>query len=126
MKLIRSAGSAALTFVLISLSWVFFRADTFSDAFTMLGHLFLADSGSFSSIPEIRLWAAGICLFILIAVEFVMTHTSLLGYLSKISSGEIKTTLPKTAARLICYGAIAAVIIILGAYDNRSFIYFQF
>ena len=126
LRFIRSAGATAVTFVLISLSWVFFRADTFSDAFTMLGHIFLADKGDFSAVPEIRLWAAGICLFILIAFELIMTYTPLMKHLSAISSGEIKSTVGMTAVRILVYAAFAAVIILLGAYDNRSFIYFQF
>ncbi|NLB15257.1 MAG: hypothetical protein GX827_00390, partial [Clostridiales bacterium] len=80
----------------------------------------------FSSLPSVRLWASAICTFLLIAVELIFTYTPVQSHLDKISRGEIASSKSATAIRLFCYAAVIAVIVLFGAYDNRSFIYFQF
>ncbi|MGI6744403.1 MAG: MBOAT family O-acyltransferase [Eubacteriales bacterium] len=123
---IRHVLALLSTFAVISVTWIFFRADNFRDAFKMFGNIFLADAGDFSSLPSVRLWACALCTFLLIAVELIFTYTPVQSHLDKISRGEIASSRRATAIRLFCYAVIIAVIVLFGAYDNRSFIYFQF
>jgi hypothetical protein len=71
----------------------------------------------FSKIAEFRVWVAAIAVMILFSVE-IITKTK------KIPVWYIKKS--PSALRLASYGLLLAVIILLGAYDNKSFIYFQF
>lgn len=108
--------SILITFSLISFTWIFFRADTFSDAFYVISHMFGKTVFDFSKIAEFRAWIAVFAAVLLFVVE-ILTKTK------KVSEWYLKSN---TSVRLISYGLLLAVIVLFGAYDNKSFIYFQF
>ena len=108
--------SIILTFSLISFTWIFFRANTFSDAFYVITNMFGSTSYDFSIISEFRAWIAIFAPIILLGIEGLTKS-------QKVTSWYIKSP---TLVRLSSYGLLLAVIIIFGAYDNKSFIYFQF
>jgi len=109
--------SIIVTFILISFSWIFFRANTISDAFYVIQHLFSKTVLDFSAIPELRSYIAVAAAAILFAVEFCQNYTK------KLISAYF--TMPR-AVRLLSYALLVSIIIIFGAYDNKAFIYFQF
>ena len=115
-----SAGvSIAITFVLTALSWVFFRANTFSDAFYVLSHLTAKTVYDFPHIAAFRGYIACAAPLLLFGVEI---FTKIPG----IPAWFTANTKKRCALRLVSYGILVAIIVIFGAYDNKSFIYFQF
>ncbi len=112
----------AVTFYIVCMTWVFFRAGSFSDAFYVISQVtsyipdFSLVSGAFSSIPSSRLIISIGAIIILFVVDFFCRGS------------DFKTAVGKlpAPARIISYGLLLAVIVLFGAYDNKSFIYFQF
>ncbi|GGB16546.1 MBOAT family O-acyltransferase [Puia dinghuensis] len=123
------------TFCLVLVAWVFFRANTIHDAFYILGRfpVALADIGhwlirahfsteSFKSlIGFMPVFVIDIQLsFLLIAllqgIEWVQTHKDLSALIRQ----------RPIYIRWTLYYLMIAVIIFLGVYENRQFIYFQF
>lgn len=115
-----SAGiSILLTFTLTALSWVFFRADTFSDAFYVLSHLTAKTAFSFPHIAHFRAYIACGAPVLLFGIEILSKIPGIAGWFTADSR-------KSCALRLTAYGVLVAIIVICGAYDNKSFIYFQF
>ena len=114
------------TFAMICLTWVFFRAQTVSDAFAMLSRVF----GSFDW-NAMTAWVSGwglqtqlvslISLLVLAAADALMAR-----------GVDVPDKLQATAfpVRWAVYLALVFVIIVFGAYGNSytatQFIYFQF
>jgi len=113
---IAHAIAVIFTFSLISFTWIFFRADNFSDAFYVMSNLFKSTTFDFSAISEFRVWIALFAAFLLLSVEGLTKS-------QKVQSWYVKSP---TVVRLSSYALLLAVIVIFGAYDNKSFIYFQF
>ena len=108
--------SVIITFALISFTWIFFRANTFRDAFYVISNMFKSTSYDFSVISEFRAWIAVFAPVLLLIIEGMSKS-------QKIASWYIKSP---AIIRISSYGLLLAIIIIFGAYDNKSFIYFQF
>jgi Predicted membrane protein involved in D-alanine export len=108
--------SIIVTFSLISFTWIFFRANNFSDAFYVISNMFKSTSFDFSLIPEFRAWIAVFASILLLSIEGILKS-------KKVTSWYIKAP---TLIRLSSYAILLAIIVIFGAYDNKSFIYFQF
>jgi alginate O-acetyltransferase complex protein AlgI len=125
-----------LTFLLVSLAWIFFRSRSIHDAFYIFGHLgtgwnSLAGSNvlnnvhtieeftmallgvSFSGTKWLTITASVILLFI---VERYQQSHSLERWINSISK----------PVRWSLYYAVILIIIFFGAAQNQSFIYFQF
>ena len=111
--------SIAITFVLTALSWVFFRANTFSDAFYVLSHLTAKTVCDFPHIADFRGYIACAAPLLLFGVEILSKRPGLPAWFTA-------DTKKRCALRLVSYGVLTAIIVIFGAYDNKSFIYFQF
>ncbi len=120
---------ALITFLLIDVSWVFFRASTVGQAFSMLGSLF----GTFN--PWIFVDGSLLNMGLSLAEWMVLLLS--IGALVIVSALKergmaLRDTLAKQEAWfrwLICLGAVFAVLIfgIYGpGFDAASFIYFQF
>ncbi|MGN1345875.1 MAG: MBOAT family O-acyltransferase [Eubacteriales bacterium] len=116
---LNSGIAMAVTFCLISLTWVFFRADTFSDAFYVLGHLFSGTVCEFPHITAFRGYIAACAPVLLLAVEALSKS-------QKVTSWYLSGTKAAQGVRIASYALLLFVIVIFGAYDNKSFIYFQF
>jgi len=110
-----------LTFHLVLFSWIFFRANSMSDAFTIIGHLFSNfDPAGLFSINEFgrqHFALAIVSIAILIVVETVQSRINIRGWLSTRSA----------VVRWAVYYTLVMIILLFGAYDSsRAFIYFQF
>ncbi len=116
---------ALFTFLLVDFAWIFFRANTLSDAFTLIGNLFrpadLSNGALFSlglKAPEFFAALAGIA--IVLIVDAVSQKIDLRALLLK----------KNTAVRWTAYLSAALIILIFGIYGSQytaqQFIYFQF
>lgn len=110
---IRECFQILLTFLLVVIGWVFFRAETISQAFEYLGGIF---SGSLFSMPDTMGQNANLlCIAFMLVIEFIKrssTHTFELHQKSKL-------------IRWIIYIGIILMICIFGGH-SENFIYFQF
>ncbi|WP_405410906.1 MBOAT family O-acyltransferase [Maribacter sp. Asnod1-A12] len=109
-------GNLLLTFVLISFSWIFFRANTLSDALIVIermitaqGSLFLGDKSSF--------------VYGLFAIVILMLKD---GYDEFYPNGTLFFTSKLRPVRYISYSLVIVLILLLGVFDGGQFIYFQF
>ena len=110
--------SVLITFVLISFTWIFFRANDFSDAFYFITNMFAPTRLGFSEdIPMFRIIVAVAATVILFSIEAIMK------YAKKITS--LFYSIP-SPCRAVLYGLLTALIVVCGAYGTNQFIYFQF
>lgn len=107
---------AMLTFIAVSFAWVFFRADSFEQAFIIIRALVLPDSGTLTINIEYlySLLTFGITLIILIS-HWIMRDRSLDNIVNKMPWWQRSVVL-----------AAMMVIIFTCSGDDRAFIYFQF
>lgn len=114
-----------VTFCITCVTWILFRADTFSDAFYIAGKIFSGlpklmsiDKAAelFAGIPRQNLYTAVFGIVILLAVDFLCRKS------------DFKTAIEKIPvyARIPIYAALICMILVFGAYEAQSFIYFQF
>jgi len=102
-----------VTFNLVCLAWVFFRAGTVTDAFYILNKIFSGISLTYSAGSLMSVHELWYCAFIIIAL--------LLGerYLRK--AKEYSNT-----SKLLLIGGLALACYFLGIFNEAQFIYFQF
>lgn len=116
-KLINLCGWIT-TFNLVCFAWIFFRANSLSDAAYIVMHLF---SPTNSRIVELGLRVsdfliAGAAIFILELVQFVQRRTSV---------RQLVATQPLIIRWPVYYAAILTVLV-FGKFTSQQFIYFQF
>lgn len=108
----------SVTFILVCLAWIFFRADTLSDACTIFTGIFTKLGVPFVKASDFGVIALSIGLLLLIALR----QENLVP----------QKTLPSNrlgASSFLSFFAIAlmiAIIILFGVLDSSQFIYFQF
>lgn len=104
-----------LTYALVNITWVFFRATDFSKAWTMLRGMFGFNAGAPPILPVVHLAAVALIVGGLFATHWMMRNTTL------------ETVLARTPAALIAvvWGLLAFAIVIEQGTGN-AFIYFQF
>ncbi|OCN00726.1 alginate O-acetyltransferase [Clostridium sp. W14A] len=116
---------ASFTFVLVDFAWIFFRAGTVQDAFTLIGSLFRPADLSGGALFRLGLTApeffAGILgIAVVLAVDVLSRKTDLRALLLE----------KRPAVRWTAYFSAVLVILILGIYGSQytaqQFIYFQF
>jgi alginate O-acetyltransferase complex protein AlgI len=112
---VSSLLSILFTFTLISFSWIFFRAENFTDAFYVTGKIFGKTFGDLLGISEFRLYICKFVPFALLATELCMTTPKIKGLFQR-----------SQTLRLAVYTLCLCSIVLFGAYDNKAFIYFQF
>jgi D-alanyl-lipoteichoic acid acyltransferase DltB (MBOAT superfamily) len=104
----------AVTFLLVCVAWVFFRAQTFGQAFTLLGSMFGFGGGTASVDPRNRM-LVGVTIIAILAVHFYMRDRSL-----EDAAGRVPTNL-----RVLALAAMLFSVILMQG-EDRAFIYFQF
>lgn len=109
--------SVLVTFTLISFSWIFFRANSFSDAFYIIKNIFSPTAIDLGNISAFRI---GVCIgavILLMVVEGIMS-----------AGGRAVAAFHRAphALRVVGYGTLVAIILIFGAFGQNQFIYFQF
>jgi alginate O-acetyltransferase complex protein AlgI len=104
------------TFLLICFSWIFFRANSIGDAFTVIKKIFTFKGPVFAPEPFMIIYPI-IGIFILLVVEitdsYKLTHMVIFNQ-------------KNTFFRYASYLFIIAIILLLGVFDGGQFIYFQF
>ena len=110
--------SVLITFIFISFTWIFFRANDFNDAIYIIQNLFAPTSFDLTNlVPDFRAIVAFASLAILVAVELIMS------YGKKIVSFFYRWP---HACRAILYCAVLLIIIIFGDHTGRPNNYFDF
>ena len=114
--LLKKTGNIMLTFVLISFSWIFFRADSFYHACLVIeriatasGELFIGNWSSF---------IYGILAIIILSVKDIFDEyypNKKLLFKSNLRS-----------VRYLSYTAVIMIVLLFGVFDGGQFIYFQF
>jgi len=120
VKIIRTM----FTFILINISWIFFRAETIPDALYVLQHLLINLQGSLTvalsskmGIDKFDTMAIFYGILILFLVELSQSKLNLSQFLSK----------QPPFIRNFVYIGLVTSILLLGSYDSQQqFIYFQF
>jgi alginate O-acetyltransferase complex protein AlgI len=110
---LRPFGVAA-TFLSVCVGWVFFRAQTFSQAGTILAHLFWPSSGA-ALAPEAA------CLVLTCASAMILGHFA--GSLVRLD--KLERRLPEPVVGAVMAGFLVLAIL-LQPLDTHPFIYFQF
>ena len=113
------------TFAVTCVTWILFRSDTFGDAFYMIKQLFSGlpepapidrTAALFAGIPRQNLYVAAFGIALLTTVDFLCRKSDFRTEVGKLH----------VCARIPIYAALVCLIIVFGAYENKSFIYFQF
>lgn len=107
---------ALLTFIAVSFAWVFFRANSFAQAFTIIQALLAVNLGT----PTIRIEYFYILLtfgitFIILVAHWIMRERSL---------QQVIESMPWWLRSVVFAGMLIAIITCSG--EDRAFIYFQF
>ncbi|MEO0517162.1 MAG: MBOAT family O-acyltransferase [Cyanobacteria bacterium P01_A01_bin.116] len=107
---------AILTFLLTSISWVFFRATSFNQAWMILGGMFFpsVDPDNFH-LSSVRLATTGVIIGAMIAIHWIFREESL---------EKIVSRLPLWLLSIGLASSMYFIATIHG--ENRAFIYFQF
>jgi alginate O-acetyltransferase complex protein AlgI len=113
---VRAFLQTSMTFVLVCMGWVFFRAKNLSDALYILTHMlsgmtFNVFALGFNQYDFARLF---VCLTVLLAVEG-----------SKGLAAKIDSAMP-LVFRWSAYASVFLLILLFGEFNSTRFIYFQF
>lgn len=116
----------SLTFVFVCFTWIFFRAESLSDATYIISHLFRFDSSADISAP----FAAGL----LGAQQEFLLSFALIGFLLTVEGLTLTSSIPvqlrrlPAAARWTMYYSLGAAAVFSSLYSTgaQQFIYFQF
>ncbi|MRR33752.1 MBOAT family protein [bacterium] len=112
-------GSMLLTFHLVCLAWIFFRAPTVSDAWYILTHL----SGGVSDVAPYLL-SRGATELVIVVASLVLVWTCWWVH-EKLLAGRDFFTAPPWFRWSVC-GALAALLLLFNTDSNVGFIYFRF
>ncbi len=117
-----------ITFMLVNFAWIFFRANSVSDAMYIIQHIFV-DFVQFSSIKEFvyLLSKAGLTKSSLLAAIFgVLAMEYIQFYKEKQSRGLAMMRISKLWIRVPVYGVLGLSMVMFGKLSASNFIYFQF
>jgi alginate O-acetyltransferase complex protein AlgI len=119
VKTRRSLLKIGITYILVLLTWIFFRAASISDAFAIVGKIFTKPGSLF--IPQgpdiVAPIYAGMAILLVLVIEFKQEF-----FPARFSFFNNKREL----VRVLSYAAIVALILTLGVFDGGQFIYSQF
>ena len=128
LPMLRSAFQILTTYSLVTFAWIFFRANSVSDAFYIIQHSVSGLTENFynlfHNLPlNLNLGVTATELSIGIGAILLMEGIHIMQY--KIKIGDWVKTQPIYLRWGIYYTSLF-MIIFLGVYENRQFIYFQF
>ncbi len=113
---VRDVVKMTLTFHLVCLSWVFFRANTFGDAMTILASIARWDRQT--PFADLNVFAhASLGLLVLLAVDAFQAAPERKSW--QLSSFPVPV-------RWACWYSVLLMIVFMGVVGNGQFIYFQF
>ena len=108
-----------VTFVLVFLSWIFFRANNTHDAFLIIGNMFRSAHGATLNLFTfgVDFYIAFICIIFLVVVEYLEEYRGLYGqHILRIPRGWKWALLT----------AMILMVLVLGVWQGVDFLYFQF
>lgn len=117
------------TFILVAMAWIFFRADNVSSAVYIASHIIMGIPQLVSDViaqPGTLLQDLGVTAFELGFSFFLIILLELIHYIQNKINITHKFKASPVAVRWAIYYAAILVIVFLGVYENRQFIYFQF
>lgn len=121
----------ASTFFLVCMAWVFFRANSLSDALYISTHMFtgFTESANAIAFDGIARWKflffnqtkeivfiSSITILILLAAEYLNRYANLKNNFARLPA----------PAKVALYGLSGALIVLFGTFSKTEFIYFQF
>jgi hypothetical protein len=104
-----------LTFLLICITWVFFRSATFAGAWQLLGAMFARQGATLPLLTTIAIIKVGVVVSLMLIFHWIMRDTTVLKVTGKI---------PAWGVGVIW--SFMLIMIILSQESSKSFIYFQF
>lgn len=119
-RVVRSTVSCLLTFHLILVTWVFFRAASLADATTILSRV-AASASALPSLLAVRLQAPEVLVSVtlvagLLLIEALDEHRSIWQRLDD----------RPAAIRWAAYYALVALLVVMGTWSVQQFVYMQF
>lgn len=139
-SMIKSILKTTITFMIVMIAWVFFRADTLDDAVYILTHFHHIDWGTLNAIgsgfnkddgvvdilrhfnplnysfARLQFILASGLIALLLAVDYIEMHYGMTAIFNRLP----------TLIRWGTYNLVILAIVFLGAWGNQQFIYFQF
>jgi len=116
---LHEAMKMVVTFHLVTFAWIFFRANSVSDAFYIVSHLFVGLEPRLGFGVDLGLFEfliAGLAILCMELVQLKQTQTSVGQFIAR----------QPFWIRWATYYALLFVILLFGKFDTREFIYFQF
>ena len=114
-KTFRNFSIALFTFFLINVTWVFFRANTFTKAWNLLQSMFGFMAKEAPLLPALSIIKVTVIVTCMVIAHWVMRNTKVLDVVPKLSWWVFGTV-----------WTIMLLLIILSQESSSSFIYFQF
>ena len=114
-KTFRNFSIALFTFFLINVTWVFFRANTFTKAWNLLQSMFGFMAKEAPLLPTLSIIKVTVIVTCMVIAHWVMRNTKVLDVVPKLSWWVFGTV-----------WTIMLLLIILSQESSSSFIYFQF
>jgi alginate O-acetyltransferase complex protein AlgI len=113
-----------LTFILVSFAWIFFRANTVQDAFTIIKHIFiLYHKEPYQVVVVNALDQFKVVRFTL----FIGALMTIFMFISERLFSVYMNNLNKKPLWDVAYFTVVLIVVVLlGVFHNNSFIYFQF
>ncbi|WP_171036971.1 MBOAT family protein [Maribacter algarum] len=109
-------ASWAVTMVFVSATWVFFRAQTFSDSWSIIKNMFLFKKSIDYQIP---------IEFLLLLLIMVIAHYFGVRFFNKIEQNK-NHVFSNPYIQAAIWGLAMFIVLLFGQDDNQAFIYFQF
>ena len=116
--------SMAVTFILVSFAWIFFRAATLSDALLISKHIL----GNYNAVPFqfVLKDITGAISFTQSAAGISIVMITLMFLSEKILPVNLGVLNKKPVTDVIFCSLVLSLIILFGVFNSNSFIYFQF
>ena len=125
------AWQVLVTFVLVNVAWVFFRASSLRDAWYVLSHLASGVLGQLAALAHDPI-ARSHLLFVDLPASHLVLAVLAVGALLVVEHGQGREPLRArivalpAAARWTAYASVVLIIMTLGVFGSAKFIYFQF
>ena len=105
-----------ITFILVSFAFIFFRADSLKESFSIIHKIFSLNGNLFIGTPSTLIFSfVGLSMLLFRDYTEEFMPTRFLFFESKIKF-----------VRVMAYGSIIIFILLIGVFDGSQFIYFQF
>lgn len=117
--LLQDLISLFITFNAVCLAWIFFRANSVSDAHWIVGHLLPFDNAD-------KLGSLGLTGGEMLTAFSAIGILEFVQFLERNKGGVTFFEQQKLSTRWICYYTLLFIIVLLGEFGGQRFIYFQF